>query len=171
MTIGTGRRGDQQLPVANDQPYVQSIMQDELSVIEAQGGELAVDIARLRESLEERRKLGEERYKVPGLQPHNGRDLLRDALEEALDCAVYSRAWAIETGDTSDMDSYQAILAEALYLRKRMADRDESTVPCPGCGKPLPPGESNVPVVCSMVCSNKLSTAWRLSLRDADGKS
>lgn len=38
-----------------------------------------------------RDKLGRERYGTP-LQPHNGRDALRDAYEEALDLAVYLRA-------------------------------------------------------------------------------
>ena len=38
-----------------------------------------------------RDKLGRERYGVP-LQPHNGRDTLRDAYEEALDLAVYLRS-------------------------------------------------------------------------------
>ena len=37
-----------------------------------------------------RDKLGRERYGTP-LQPHNGRDTLRDAYEEALDLAVYLR--------------------------------------------------------------------------------
>ena len=38
-----------------------------------------------------RDKLGRQRYGTP-LQPHNGRDTLRDAYEEALDLAVYLRA-------------------------------------------------------------------------------
>jgi len=37
-----------------------------------------------------RDKVGRERYGTP-LQPHNGRDTLRDAYEEALDLAVYLR--------------------------------------------------------------------------------
>lgn len=37
-----------------------------------------------------RDKLGEQRYGVR-LQPHNGRDMLRDALEEAVDLVVYLR--------------------------------------------------------------------------------
>ncbi len=37
-----------------------------------------------------RDKLGQERYGTR-LQPHNGRDMLRDALEEALDMVVYLR--------------------------------------------------------------------------------
>lgn len=34
--------------------------------------------------------VGRERYGTP-LQPHNGRDVLRDAYEEALDLCVYLR--------------------------------------------------------------------------------
>lgn len=34
--------------------------------------------------------VGRERYGVP-LQPHNGRDVLRDAYEEALDLCAYLR--------------------------------------------------------------------------------
>ncbi len=35
--------------------------------------------------------MGRERYGTP-LQPHNGRDMLRDAYEEALDFVVYLRS-------------------------------------------------------------------------------
>lgn len=38
----------------------------------------------------DRDALGRQRYGTP-LQPHNGRDALRDAYEEALDLAVYLR--------------------------------------------------------------------------------
>ena len=40
--------------------------------------------------MEARRRLGIERYGTP-LQPHNGRDALTDAYQEALDLAVYLR--------------------------------------------------------------------------------
>ena len=40
--------------------------------------------------MEDRRRLGIARYGTP-LQPHNGRDALVDAYEEALDLAVYLR--------------------------------------------------------------------------------
>ncbi len=40
--------------------------------------------------MEDRRRLGIERYGVP-LQAHNGRDALIDAYQEALDLAVYLR--------------------------------------------------------------------------------
>lgn len=65
MTIQT----EQPMPIPNDAPDVQSM------VIE--------DIRR-------RREVGIERYGT-ALQPHNGRDALRDAYEEALDLACYLR--------------------------------------------------------------------------------
>lgn len=42
------------------------------------------------EDMGQRDQLGRERYGVP-LQPHNGRDALLDAYQEALDLAVYLR--------------------------------------------------------------------------------
>lgn len=63
------RRGDQPLPTTNDLPVVQ---------------ELVIEDVRARLAL------GIERYGT-GLQPHNGRDSLRDAYEEALDLACYLR--------------------------------------------------------------------------------
>lgn len=42
-----------------------------------------------------RDKMGREKYGTP-LQPHNGRDVLRDAYEEALDLAVYLRTAIFE---------------------------------------------------------------------------
>jgi hypothetical protein len=40
--------------------------------------------------IEKRDRVGKERYGVR-LQPHNGRDALRDAYEEAMDLVVYLR--------------------------------------------------------------------------------
>lgn len=40
--------------------------------------------------MSKRDKVGRRRYRVP-LQPHNGRDALQDAYEEALDLVVYLR--------------------------------------------------------------------------------
>lgn len=54
-------------PVPNSQPFV---------------GNLAIEFIR------ERMALGESRYGVK-LQPHNGRDALTDAIEEAADLLLY----------------------------------------------------------------------------------
>lgn len=56
-------------PVASDRQSVQDMVMSDLAV---------------------RKKIGIARYGTP-LQPHNGRDALRDAYEEALDLACYLR--------------------------------------------------------------------------------
>lgn len=63
------RPGDQDLPRTNDLPCIQDLVQQDI---------------------EQRKRVGIQRYGTP-LQPHNGRDVLRDAYEEALDLAMYLR--------------------------------------------------------------------------------
>jgi hypothetical protein len=60
---------DQPAPVPNERPSIQSLV---------------------RQDLEEREQVGIQRYGTP-LQPHNGRDALVDAYQEALDLACYLR--------------------------------------------------------------------------------
>lgn len=63
------RRGEQPIPTKNDRPHIQDlVIQD----------------------IEARRQLGVRRYGT-ALQPHNGRNALRDAYEESLDLACYLR--------------------------------------------------------------------------------
>jgi hypothetical protein len=57
-------------PQANDLPAVWSLVMSDMH---------------------QRDMVGRQRYGIP-LQPHNGRDTLRDAYEEALDLAVYLRS-------------------------------------------------------------------------------
>jgi hypothetical protein len=70
------RDGDQPLPTQNDGPCVQDLV-----------------IA----DIEQRKVVGLQRYGTL-LQPHNGRDALRDAYEEAIDLCQYLRQ-AIEERD------------------------------------------------------------------------
>jgi hypothetical protein len=49
------------------------------------------------DDLQTRMVLGIQRYGV-ALQPHNGRDMLLDAYEEALDLAVYLKGCLLERG-------------------------------------------------------------------------
>ena len=63
------RDGDQPLPVKNEHRDIQSLVMADL---------------------EARKELGIKRYGT-ALQPFNGRDMLKDAYEEALDLAVYLR--------------------------------------------------------------------------------
>lgn len=75
-----GRHGDsdlhveQPMPTPNDHVSVQSMV---------------------REDLDLREQVGIQRYGTP-LQPHNGRDALRDAYEEALDLCCYLRQMLAE---------------------------------------------------------------------------
>ncbi|MCI4411364.1 MAG: hypothetical protein JHC38_06785 [Thiotrichales bacterium] len=50
--------------------------------------------------MENRNKAGIEKYGTP-LQPHNGRNSLQDAYEEALDLAVYLKNAIIEQQSTN----------------------------------------------------------------------
>jgi hypothetical protein len=68
------RDGDQPLPTKNDALDIQS--------------QVIADI-------EARRLVGISRYGT-ALQPHNGRDALRDAYEEALDLACYLKQAMVE---------------------------------------------------------------------------
>lgn len=63
------RASVQPMPVRNDLPAVWDLVIEEMR---------------------QRDALGRQRYGTP-LQPHNGRDSLRDALDEALDLVVYLR--------------------------------------------------------------------------------
>lgn len=69
-----GRHVEQPEPVPNDRPAVWPLV--------------IMDMAN-------RDSVGRKRYGVP-LQPHNGRDALRDAYEEALDLCAYLRQAIME---------------------------------------------------------------------------
>ena len=69
-----GRNVEQPSPVANDHPAVWPLV--------------IMDMAA-------RDQVGRARYGVP-LQPHNGRDALRDAYEESLDLCAYLRQAIME---------------------------------------------------------------------------
>lgn len=69
------RIGDSQdMPVINDHPDIQSMVIADIN---------------------ERRNLGIRRYGT-ALQPHNGRDALLDAYEEAIDLAMYLKQALVE---------------------------------------------------------------------------
>jgi hypothetical protein len=63
------REGDQPMPVLNSNPIIQELVM---------------------EDMRSRLDLGIQRYGT-GLQANNGRDMLQDAYEEALDLCVYLR--------------------------------------------------------------------------------
>lgn len=68
---------EQPMPTPNDRPSIQSLV---------------------RADLDAREQVGIERYGTP-LQPHNGRDALRDAYEEALDLCCYLKQVMVERAD------------------------------------------------------------------------
>ena len=51
--------------------------------------------------MQTRDRVGRERYGTP-LQPHNGRDALQDAYEEALDLAAYLKQAIVERDTVAD---------------------------------------------------------------------
>ena len=63
---------------------------------------------------------GRAKYGTP-LQVGNGRDHLADAYQEALDMAVYLKAWALEGNDPS---YYRRALTCVLELRALLLERD-----------------------------------------------
>lgn len=100
----TGQHVEQAAPVPNDQPsshdlVVRDILSRDLK------WDLSVGTARhirdrVAEDLEARKQLGLDRYGSI-LQAHNGRDMLRDAYEEAQDLAVYLRGCLSEIDESS----------------------------------------------------------------------
>lgn len=68
------REGDQPLPQQNDLPAIQDLV---------------------KQDVEERKAIGLKRYGTL-LQPHNGRDMLLDAYQEALDLCIYLRGCLYE---------------------------------------------------------------------------
>ena len=57
--------------------------------------------ARMEAELEQRAEIGQRHYGRP-LTSFNGRDPLRDALEEVLDLAMYLKQWEMECAETPD---------------------------------------------------------------------
>lgn len=71
------REGDQEHPTLNEYPEIQRLVLDDINT---------------------RLDLGKSRYGT-GLQPFNGRDMLQDAYEEAMDLAIYLRGVMFERDD------------------------------------------------------------------------
>lgn len=74
--------------------------------------------------LRERLKLGVSKYGRP-LQSHNGRDALKDAWEEALDCLVYLQQMELEEDPVEIALNLQAAVVVVL-ARKRIERGDWS---------------------------------------------
>lgn len=72
------------------------------------------------DDMEERDAAGRAKYGTP-LQPHNGRDSLKDAYQEALDLTVYLKNVQLEAGDSP---FYVTALGLAARLRRALLKRD-----------------------------------------------
>lgn len=68
------REGDQPLPTPNAMPAIQDLVIQDMN---------------------ERKQIGIKRYGTP-LQPHNGRDMMKDLYEELLDACNYIRGQLYE---------------------------------------------------------------------------
>lgn len=90
---------EQPMPAPNDSPSVQGMVIADLEV---------------------RLQVGIQRYGTP-LQPHNGRDALRDAYEEALDLAIYLRQ-VIAERDSPNPETRHAAAQLIEQLRQRAVE-------------------------------------------------
>jgi hypothetical protein len=87
MTALRQRPGDQPLPVQTSGPGMHDLVITDMINDPA--------LRQVAEALEDRRRVGLERYGSL-LQAHNGRDVLRDLAEELLDAIVYARQAMVE---------------------------------------------------------------------------
>ncbi|NDD97699.1 MAG: hypothetical protein EBZ93_09395 [Actinobacteria bacterium] len=72
----------------------------------------------------ERRRQGIERYRTP-LQPHNGRDALYDAMQEALDLVVYLRQAEMEEYRRAHLEEISGAMQHALDAAQLIAEMIE----------------------------------------------
>ena len=119
---------DQPDPTKNDHPPVWPIVVDEVRAMSLPVG-VPEEIRRLVVAdMEERDRLGFERYGTQ-LQTFNGRDSLVDAYQEALDLCVYLRTEMLEVYGKggkdyyAGVDMYKRALELALDIRKTIHKR------------------------------------------------
>lgn len=101
---------EDQLPLIEDQPPPQPSQGDlwQLLIDEMRQHTASYNLVAnyTIKNMEERRRLGIERYGTP-VQPFNGRDALVDAYQESLDLLVYLKQCECEMGE-SDPTGYDA---------------------------------------------------------------
>ncbi len=99
------RPGDQPLPTPNGHPSIHDQVIHDLLRTGHPG------LAGVADALAARRALGLTRYGSL-LQPFNGRDCLRDLLDELLDAIVYARQVVLEGGvaDVNEFENIEALL-------------------------------------------------------------
>jgi hypothetical protein len=130
------RSGDQPLPIPNDGPGMHDLV-----IADLQPWNSSAHL-RLAAELEKRRDLGMARYGSL-LQAHNGRDALRDLLDECLDGIVYARQAAIEGYDAAGLGIVERRLIAAATVAILLIDERAGTPTDPGT--PRPPVRSDYP--------------------------
>jgi hypothetical protein len=108
MSIERDPDRDQPVPESNDRAFIQDL--------------LIADI-------EERKEFGIRKYGT-ALQSGNGRDMLQDAYEEAIDLVVYLRGMKDE--DHHLLLELQQIRRERDALQRRVADLETRLAACEG---------------------------------------
>lgn len=111
----TLREGDQPLPIHHI--GVEDIQTKVMRDIVDRFGKYEYIYMGLVEDITKRRAVGIERY-GSALQPHNGRDALRDAYEEALDLCMYLKQ-LIEEGNHFFEEVYTQVLNVLFVLKDR----------------------------------------------------
>lgn len=124
---------EQPPPIPNDNPCSwERVLSDVASMrveFEAPHGhpanqELAAKVFfELEADMQARDRLGAKRYGTR-LQPHNGRDSLRDAYEEALDACVYLANYDAEVGHHNHHGLSRSAIRLAFSIRCRLYARD-----------------------------------------------
>lgn len=85
---------------------------------------------RLAVEMEARNEFGRQKYGIGiGLQVENGRDPLRDALDEALDLCVYTRQQYERTGRSDDLSLHQDAVVFASRVQWRIHLRASEDAP------------------------------------------
>jgi hypothetical protein len=111
-------------PKPNEHPAAWDlVLEDLVDALELGTHEYWETHARLVEDIRARDAEGRRKYGVP-LQPHNGRDMLVDAYQEALDLVVYLRAAQEEGLPVAKSNVYQRALDIAIDLREMLFERD-----------------------------------------------
>jgi hypothetical protein len=116
--VSTETHHDQPPPIPNDRPAVWPLV---MADVRSLGLAVPLLVALVRD-METRDQVGRQRYGTP-LQPFNGRDALRDAYEEALDCAVYLRQ-EVAQGNAAAPGAYLLATELLVHLRRVLLTRD-----------------------------------------------
>ncbi len=114
------RAGDQSLPYDGQVDVGPEVVAD---VLRYEGFRDKRIIQQVADDFRARIQLGIERYGHP-LQTHNGRDAVRDALDEALDLAHYLKQLEIETHDPKVSIMYACAIGIVFDLEEWIAAQE-----------------------------------------------